>query len=122
MGQVAHTHNTEQHGRILTTALLGLKGGEELYVNHHNGDKQLNRRIKINNDNWVKIIAQVEDHAVDTQNIDESYAEGQEAIRTLRLMKEKKEKFWDTTIGKVFGIAGTVIATLLTSYIISLIK
>ena len=117
-----HQHNAEDHIELLADAKALHESINILYINYHNGDKVMNKRIMDARDKCIALIAELKAHSNNTRNVDQEWEDGQQAIRTLQMMQDKKEAFWNTAIGRVAGVVGTIIATLAAAYVINKIQ
>ena len=117
-----HQHNAEDHISLLADAKGIYESINIMYIHYHNGDKVMNKRIMDSRDKAISHIAELKAHSNNTRNVDKEWEEGQQAIRILQMMKDKKEAFWNTAIGRVAGVVGTIIATLAAAYVINKIQ
>ena len=82
-----HSHNDAQHQNLANKA-SEIKGIiDDLYVNHHNGDIKLNKRIMNLKDTFLEFNALFQEHINDTVDFDEEFQAGQKALKTLRSIK-----------------------------------
>ena len=96
-----HKHNSQEHERIMNKAQDIKNAAQDLYINHHNGDKQLNKRIMSLQELSIKLINLLEAHVENTEELDDVY---------------KNYHTW-ANIGKwVLAIVGTAVATAIGGY------
>ncbi len=96
-----HSHNNNEHERIMNTAQELKLIQEELWLNHQNGNEALNRRIKLFGDKVMKLITQLENHVENTEPLDD-------VLRKYKIV---------ISVGKwILGIAGTFVGAVLLKY------
>ena len=97
-----HSHNDAQHQNLANKA-SEIKGIiDDLYVNHHNGDAKLNKRIMNLKDTFLEFNALFQEHINDTVDFDDKYEEGQRALRLIKNVKMV-----------LFGVIGTAAVTVI---------
>ena len=113
-----HQHNAEDHIELLADAKALCESINVLYINYHNGDKILNKRIMDARDKCISLIAELKAHSNNTRNVDQEWEDGQQAIKEIQIIKDKKEEFWSTTIGNIVK----VLSAILVGYILNLVQ
>ena len=109
-----HSHQNEDHARLESGVDHLIAAADDLYINHHNGDKKLNRRIM----RVVKLLESLKEtlsmHSANTINLDDDYAKGQESLKREAEREvtetERKSQRRNNTIRTVLTILGTVAA------------
>ena len=97
-----HSHNDAEHQKLANRASEIKVLIDELYVEHHNGDQKLNRRIMNVKDSFGAFNALFEEHIDHTTSIDAEFKESQRAIKILKSIKMF-----------LFGGIGTAVVTFI---------
>ena len=72
MAKITHTHNSDEHDRIMEVALAIKSQVNDLYVNHHNGDVKLNNRIQLLIEESTKLVERLHMHVENTSDVDDT--------------------------------------------------
>lgn len=103
-----HTHNHEDHSILAAEVDTLALYIHDFYINHHNGDKEMNKRIIAVRDKATEIKALLRAHLKNTQLVDH-YAE--KGYKTAALQASTRR----IVVNIVIGVA-TAIAISLTTY------
>ena len=96
---MTHTHNENEHDRINDAAQEVWRTAEDLYINHHNGDKVLNRRIMACKHAGDKLLERLESHIENTVDVDDD-------LKRLKTYDKIAGALWKIGIGVAISFIG----------------
>ena len=96
---MTHTHNENEHDRINDAAQEVWRTAEDLYINHHNGDKTLNRRIMACKHAATTLQERLEAHIENTVDVDDD-------LKRLKTYDKIAGALWKIGIGVAISFIG----------------